>query len=148
MDALVIGAGIHGVTVACELSKHGVGVTLVDKNNEILMGTSNGTHNRVNMGYHYPRSKETAFECYEGYKYFKRNLPQALYYPQGCYYLIDSNNSKTSGSQYKEFLDDVGLEYSLTWPRQDLIDKNNIESSFKVNEPCYDVQILRQYFNN
>lgn len=148
MEALVVGAGIHGLTIACELAKSGIKVTIADKQNEILMGTSNGTHNRVNMGYHYPRSKETARECYEGYLHLKRHLPQSLYYPQSSYYLIEKNDSKTSGIEYKEFLDAVGLEYKRTWPDQALLIKENIEASFKVAEPCYDIQILRQYYNN
>jgi len=147
MNALVVGAGIHGVTVACELASHGFKVTIIESNREILLGTSNGTHNRVNMGYHYPRSIETVRECNEGFEYFKRNLSSALFYPSSCYYLIEKNNSKVTAKEYNDLLDEVDLKYSIEFPKQSLIDKKNIEMSFKVWEPCYDVSILRRMFH-
>jgi hypothetical protein len=147
MNALVIGAGIHGLTIACEIAKFGIKTTIVDEKPEILLGTSNGTHNRVNMGYHYPRSIETAEECHRGFEYFKKNLPSALYYPTACYYAIDSNSSLVSAKQYRDFLNDVDLKYSLENPPDDLLVTDNIEASFKVWEPCYDVQILRRIFH-
>lgn len=147
MKALVIGAGIHGLTVACELAKRGIRVTIVDSKHEILMGTSNGTHNRVNMGYHYPRSIETAQECYKGFEYFRRNLSSALYYPEACYYAIDSSNSLVDAEQYMSFLNEAGLKYSIECPPNDILNKDHISTSFKVLEPCYDVQILRRLYH-
>ena len=147
MKALIIGAGIHGITLACELAKHSIKVTVVDRRQEILLETSNSTHNRVNMGYHYPRSFDTAKECHEGFEFFKRNLPSALYYPSECYYSIESNSSNVDAKQYKSFLDEVGLKYTIEDPINGLLLKENIEASFKVWEPCYDVQILRRIFN-
>jgi hypothetical protein len=144
---LVIGAGIHGVSVAIEMAQKGFSVTIIDANSEILMGTSNGTHNRVNMGYHYPRSIETAKECLRGCEFFKRNLPFAIYYPEKSFYLIEKNNSKVNSDQYKNFLTVAGLKYSETKIDENLLYAKNIESSFLVDEPCYDVYLLRKYYN-
>jgi len=63
MKASVIGGGIHGLTSAIALAKEGLEVTIFEKEKEILLGTSGSTHNRAHMGYHYPRSCETAIEC-------------------------------------------------------------------------------------
>ena len=79
--ALVIGAGIHGLTFAIELAKRGVKVTILEKQTNFLLGASSGTHNRAHLGYHYPRSLVTAKECLDGYRYFIENYPQALYCP-------------------------------------------------------------------
>lgn len=147
MKALIIGSGIHGVTVACELAHFGVDVTIVDANYEILLGTSNGTHNRVNMGYHYPRSLETAEECYRGFEFFQKNLPSALYYPKSCYYVIESSNSQVNAEQYRYFLKQAGLKYTCEFPEKDVLIPDFIEESFKVMEPCYDVQVLRKIYH-
>ena len=147
MKALVIGAGIHGITIACELAKLNVDVTIIDSNQEILMGTSSSTHNRVNMGYHYPRSLETAEECHRGFEFFQRNLPSALYYPTSSYYVIEKSNSLVNSSQYRDFLKDAGLKYSCEYPVGDILIPDHIEESFKVWEPCYDVQILRRIYH-
>lgn len=147
MKALVVGAGIHGITIACELAKLNVDVTVIDSNHEILMGTSNCTHNRVNMGYHYPRSLETAVECYQGFEFFQRNLPSALYYPTSCYYAIDSSDSLVNSSQYQDFLKSAGLKYSCEYPSDNILVPDHIEESFKVWEPCYDVQMLRRIYH-
>jgi len=144
---LIIGAGIHGASIALAIAKKGFNATIIDANAEILMGTSNGTHNRVNMGYHYPRSIKTAKECLKGCEYFKRNLPFSIYYPKESFYLIEKNNSKVNGSQYKNFLKEAGLKYKEAKINSDLIYCDNIESSFLVDEPCYDVFLLRKYYN-
>jgi hypothetical protein len=147
MKALIVGAGIHGLTIACEIAKLGIKTTIIDEKYEILLGTSNGTHNRVNMGYHYPRSIETAEECHKGFEYFKKNLPSALYYPIACYYAIDSNSSLITAKQYRDFLNAVDLKYSLEQPHDNLLIADCIEDCFKVWEPCYDVQLLRRIFH-
>ena len=85
IKALVIGGGIHGLTSAIALANSGVEVTLVEKNHELMKGTSGATHNRAHMGYHYPRSVETAIECLEGLNFFKNKYPESLFYPEEVY---------------------------------------------------------------
>ena len=41
-NVLIIGAGIHGITIALELAKKHK-VTIIDSHNDILLGTSNST---------------------------------------------------------------------------------------------------------
>jgi len=144
--ALVIGAGIHGLAVAVELAKRKIKVTLLERNHDILLGTSNATHNRAHMGYHYPRSLETARECIEGNRYFVEMLRDVLVYPGSAYYLVEKNESKVTASEYAKFCEDAGLEYKLEWPDLCMLNRDNIEASFMVEEPLYDVNILRRYY--
>lgn len=145
-SVLVIGSGIHGLTVAYFLAKSGINVTIVDAKKEILAGTSAATHNRVNMGYHYPRSSETALECLMGYEYLKENYNSLLKFPKECYYFIDSNDSKVTADEYQYFCDQVGLKYELKMPTDGIINKEMVQGSFRVHEPCYDVDMFREYF--
>jgi D-amino-acid dehydrogenase len=54
MKSIVIGGGIHGLSSAIALAKKGLEVSLIEKNSDLLMGTSGATHNRAHKGYHYP----------------------------------------------------------------------------------------------
>ena len=55
----VIGSGIFGCTAALELSED-FDVTIFDRAGGILEGASTINHLRHHLGFHYPRSKETA----------------------------------------------------------------------------------------
>ena len=143
--ALVIGAGIHGITVAIELAKNGNDVTIVDAKEDILMGTSNATHGRIHLGYHYPRSKETAVECIQGYHQFVKNYKDCLLSPD-FYYAIEKNKSKVSAEQYKNAMKEVGLECISNWPEEHFLNRDVIEDSFKVKEVCFDIWKLKEIF--
>ena len=89
---LIIGAGIHGCFIAKYLYKKNFDITIIEKENDICMGSSHATHNRANRGYHYPRSKNTARECSEGYNYFKKNYKPFLS-KAPSYYCIEKNGN-------------------------------------------------------
>ena len=145
--ALVIGAGIHGLTFAIELAKRGVKVTILEKQTNFLLGASSGTHNRAHLGYHYPRSLVTAKECLDGYRYFIENYPQALYCPEKSYYLVE-NSSLVNTHEYKEFCLQANLDFQMEWPDESFVIKDSLQSSFMVKEPCFNLGILKDYFAN
>ncbi|MEK7133863.1 MAG: FAD-dependent oxidoreductase [Patescibacteria group bacterium] len=142
-QALVIGAGIHGSTIAIELGKQGFDVVVVDSNPDILMGTSGATHNRIHLGYHYPRSVETALECKKGNQYFVKHFGDCMTYPD-FYYAIEKNDSRISSQEYKNFMDVVGLDYVEEWPDESFLNRSEMESSFKVKEGYFDIVRLRE----
>ena len=78
--------------IAIELSKIGYKVTIIDKNENILMGASHATHNRIHLGYHYPRSVDTIKECKKGFNIIKDMYADCLLFPD-FYYLISMNDS-------------------------------------------------------
>lgn len=142
--AIVIGGGIHGISVALALAEADVDVTIVEKNKRILQGTSGATHNRAHMGYHYPRSIKTAEECARGLKYFKLRYAEALYYPKEAYYAIAKEGSKTSSENYVTFCEHMQLPYKSQWPPSELLSRDHLDSSFLVPEPCFNLRALHQ----
>ena len=70
--ALVVGAGVFGLSSALALTNYGFQVDVKEKSDNILNGASSINQYRLHKGYHYPRSKETAQECLDGLKTFKR----------------------------------------------------------------------------
>lgn len=140
----IIGGGIHGLMSALFLHKAGFDVIVLEKNKDILQGTSGSTHNRAHVGYHYPRSIETAKECIYGLNCFKEKFPESLYYPREVYYLIEKN-SKTSVEEYKKFCDFMDFPYQIEIPTK-YIKSDLIIGGFKVIEPIFDIESLRSFF--
>jgi len=144
MRATVIGRGIHGISAAIKLAEENLDVVLLEKNNELLTGTSGSTHNRAHMGYHYPRSIETAKECIQGLEFFKKKYPQALFYPKEAYYLIDAKESKTSFEEFEKFCDKINIPYEIEIPDKNFLNPESVSSGFKVKEPVFDIEVLRK----
>ena len=145
LNACVIGGGIHGMTTAIALAEAGVNVTVIEKNSDIFQGTSGSTHNRAHIGYHYPRSKETAEECISGLRYFQKKYPEALQYPKEMYYLI-AKNSKTTVESFKNFCDDMKFPYELILPSAEFINADLIDNGFKVCEPIFNIFKIKSLF--
>ena len=140
--AVVIGGGIHGLTSAIALARGGADVSLVEKNSELLSGTSGATQNRAHLGYHYPRSVETAEECKKGLEVFQERYPGALVFPDGAYYLIEAESSKTSGDEFARFCEKVNIPYEMEMPKEGFVNPDSIRESFKVPEPVFDLDTL------
>ena len=121
-------------------------VTILEKQNDILQGTSRATHNRAHLGYHYPRSPQTARECLEGYRYFVAHFPDALYFPGKSYYLIEKDLSKVTTDEYKSFCESMGLHFQMEWPDECFVKREHLDASFMVIEPCFDLHKLKSHF--
>ena len=143
LKAVIIGGGIHGITSSLALAEKGIDVTVIEKRPGVLEGTSGSTHNRAHLGYHYPRSTETAIECLRGLEFFKKKYPHALFYPPEAYYFIEKERSKTSSEEFKKFCDKIGIPYKAQLPENRFINPNSVEGSFMVSEPVFDIKTLR-----
>jgi len=142
-SAVVIGGGIHGVTAATALAEVGVRVHLVEKNEQLLSGTSAATHNRAHRGYHYPRSLRTARECMLGLRYFETRYPEALAYSRDNYYAIEKT-SQVSTQSYEAFCRRLKLEYVDRRPDRSLLSRRHLDGCYLVSEPCFNLTRLKQ----
>jgi hypothetical protein len=146
-NILIIGAGIHGVCLAYFLKKINklIKITIVDKNFDILLGSSSATHNRANRGFHYPRSQVTVKECIAGWSFFKRNFEQLFADIGESYYLIEKK-SLTSFHKYKSFLKRNKFNFKELYPNTIDFNKKYLTGCFKVFEGCYDHKKLKKFF--
>ena len=112
---LVVGGGIFGTTASVALATSGFNVTLHEELDSIMKCASDINQYRLHKGYHYPRSKETAQECLDGLKSFKRKYGDSVVNGDvEHFYAISSRDSLVSSEEYIKFLDEMGLEYNIT----------------------------------
>ena len=139
----VIGGGIFGCTTAWKMAKDGYDVTLYEKNDDIISQASYVNQYRLHRGYHYPRSKETAEQSQWGEHSFLQEYGDAIVNGDiEHYYAIAKEDSLVSSEEYKEFLDDLSLEYKKK--TLDIVNKNSIDLVVKVNELLFDPNKLKK----
>lgn len=139
---VVIGGGIHGLSVALALAEKSARVLLLEKNPKLFMGTSGATHNRSHLGYHYPKSVEVALECQNGLALFKKKYPEVLVQPKEGYYVIAKEGSQTSVEEYIEFCRKINIPSEMKWPAKHLLFRESIGASIFSPEPVFDAEQL------
>ena len=140
MKIAIIGAGIFGVTAAFRLSKNH-SVDLFEKNEDIMMASSDINQCRVHRGYHYPRSISTVKEVLHANISFTKEFGDAIMKNTENYYCISKHDSLVSSEQFIEFCDENNLEYEISTP--DIINKDSIEICIKVKENLFDHKKLK-----
>jgi len=135
---LVVGGGIFGTTAATMLATSGYNVTLHEELGGIMKCASDINQYRLHRGYHYPRSKETAQECLDGLKSFKRKYEDSIVNDEVMhFYAISSRDSLVSREEYIDFLDEMGLEYNFHEPFYET------DLTVEVDEELFDSEKLR-----
>jgi hypothetical protein len=138
----LIGGGIFGATAAAVLAEQGFYVTLFEKNNELFSGASLYNHNRHHLGFHYPRSIDTARQCMESRESFNRLYSNSLITDFDNYYCV-GRESRVSASEYLDFCSHMNLPFSEEKPPPHLVDPSAIALGVKVGEPIYNLDVLR-----
>lgn len=143
MRIAVIGAGIFGCTAALKLQKAGFQVTLFEEKSSIISCASRINQYRLHVGYHYPRSLETALSSTNGLESFIPEYRICLspdWYEH--YYAISAENSLVDASEYLKFLMDSKLKFEIIG-NADWIDRKKIQLLIKVPEYTIDIQRLK-----
>jgi len=137
--ALVIGAGVFGLSSAMALMNYGFKVDVKEKSDGIMRGASSINQYRLHKGYHYPRSKETAQECLDGLYSFKRKYQDCVINGGITHmYSIASEDSLVNADEYKEFLNDMNLPYTEREPMP------NCDLTIVAEEELFNPTLLRQ----
>ena len=148
MQIKIIGAGIFGCVIAYELHRVGHNVTIIEQDSDIMQRASKCNHNRLHLGYHYPRSVETAKQSLDGLVTFLTNYKDAIVSHFPNYYMIAKENSHITSKQYIEFCDTVEIDYTIEYPTDKLIQKKYIDISLKTDETIFDYDILKTLVRN
>jgi hypothetical protein len=147
MKISIFGGGIFGITIFLILRKKGLNCYLYEKEKELLTGASTKNLNRVHLGYHYPRDKETVRQSKKGFDSFTKFYSKSILKNFNNYYAI-AKSSKVKPKTYEKFLNEVKLKYIKIIPDRFKFKTNYIDSIYKVNEPIYSWSLLKKQIDN
>ena len=70
----IIGAGWFGCHIAHQIKKlNKFDIKLYEKEKDIFLGASSNNQNRLHLGFHYPRSKQTRLQSKNGFDKFLKH---------------------------------------------------------------------------
>lgn len=144
-DAIVIGGGFYGASIAIYLVKHrGFSrVLLVEREQALLTRASYHNQARVHNGYHYPRSYTTAYRSRVNLPRFVADFPQAVKRDFTKIYAIARNNSKVTARQFVRFCREIGARLApVPDSIKSLFEPRLIEDLFLVEEYAFDAARL------
>ena len=147
MRISIFGGGIFGLTIFLILRKKGLDCCLYEKEKELLSGASTKNLNRVHLGYHYPRDKETVYQSQKGFRSFTKFYSKSIITNFENYYAI-ANSSKVNSKKYEKFLKETKLKYKKISPEKFRFKTNFIENIYKISEPIYSWYLLKKQINN
>lgn len=142
-DAVVIGGGMFGMSVALFLKNRGLAVLVVEREGEILTRASYRNQARVHAGYHYPRSLITALRSSVNFPRFEEEFRDCVVSDFPTYYAIAKVGSKVSAKQFTQFLKKIGAPLEPA-PKHvvSLFNPALIEAVFTVREYAFNARKL------
>lgn len=144
-DAVIIGGGIFGCYAALFLSKKGLRVCLVEKENRLFTKASVVNQARLHSGYHYPRSVATAAMSDAHKARFTEEHRDFVNFSFEKFYAIDRHGSFTSPQQFERFCDylQIRCEPVLTHP---WFNFHRLEAVYKTEEFSFDPVRIANYY--
>lgn len=144
-DKVIVGAGIYGLYAAYICGKRGEKVLVVERDKEAFMRATYINQARVHMGYHYPRSLNTANKSVNYFDRFNRDYSFCINSEFEQIYATSSKFSWTNANQFIKFCKDTKI------PCQEVIPSNYFrhgmcDGAFLTKEYTYDAKLLRNYF--
>lgn len=143
-DAIVIGGGFFGATLARNLGRAGRRVLLVERAAGLLTRASYTNQARVHLGYHYPRSFVTASRSLRNAPRFCQEFGDCVVDSFRHYYAIGRTVSKVTAHQFEVFCRRIGapLVHAPAAIRRQF-NPALVEDVFEVPEPAFDAARLR-----
>ncbi len=144
-DAIVIGGGFYGATIAAYLVQHRQmrNVLLLEREDALLKRASLNNQARVHNGYHYPRSFITAYRSRINLPRFIADWPSVVFTDFTKLYAIARQNSKVTGAQFARFCKDIGADIQPAQAQHAaLFEPRLVENVFEVQEYAFDARKL------
>jgi FAD dependent oxidoreductase len=144
-DAVVIGGGFFGCTVALFLKKYLRSVIILEKESDLFQRASVNNQARVHNGYHYPRSLLTALRSKINFSKFVDDYQDCIVSDFDNYYAVSSYFSKVNVQQFKIFCQRVDIPLIPAPPSiKKRFNANLIEDVFKTKEYVFDATKLKK----
>jgi hypothetical protein len=144
MNSIVIGGGLFGMYIAKRLLLEKHQVILIEQSNKMFNEASRVNQARLHLGFHYPRSPETARLCKSGYDSFVSEFANTVNSSFKQIYMVSNNKSKTSFDIFIDFCKQQNLKYSRIRLSSKLVNNQHIEGSIVTQETSFDYSMLGQ----
>lgn len=145
-DAVIIGGGFYGCTVALELHKAGYHVCIVEKEADIMQKASYTNQARIHQGYHYPRSVLTARRSRVNFERFAEEFNECVFSSFAKYYAIGKISSRINAEQFRLFCHRIGAPlHKAPNHIKSLFNPDLVEDVFKVREYAFDAIKLKHF---
>lgn len=143
--AAVIGGGFYGCILALYLKARGYGVTLYEREKQLMGRASYHNQARVHGGYHYPRSFTTARRSRVNLPRFLQEFPQVVHQQRSLYAIV-RHRSLVTAQQFERFCRAIGAPLEDA-PSElaDLFTPHLIEAVYLVDEPTFNADLLRAW---
>lgn len=143
-DAVVIGGGFFGSSLARHLSTFMKRVLLVERDGELLQRASFANQARVHNGYHYPRSLLTALRSRVNFDRFVADYAECISSDFEKLYPIAASFSHVTAQQFRVFCERIGAPIEqASREARGLFDPERVEDVFRVREFAFDSVKLR-----
>lgn len=144
-DAIIIGGGFYGCSLAIYLRKYFKTITILEKEPDIMARASYTNQARVHNGYHYPRSYLTAARSHANYKRFLKEFSTCVDSTFTNIYAVGKHNSYITASRFQDFCKDIKLPIKQT-PSilKNIFNTETIEDSFIAEEAVFNATRIRK----
>src|SRR5258708_8709737 len=143
-DAVVVGGGFFGCSIAHYLKREGNAVLLVEREDQLFRRASYANQARIHNGYHYPRSLHTAYRSRVNFQSFIEDFPECVVDSFTKLYCVSRSRSQVSARQFERFCRIIGAPLKPARARYvKLFNPRLIESVYEVTEYAFDSRILR-----
>jgi glycine/D-amino acid oxidase-like deaminating enzyme len=143
-DAVVIGGGFYGCSIALFLREHLGSVLLLEQEKDLLTRASLVNQARVHNGYHYPRSFVTALRSFVNFPQFVGEYSDCIDSSFEQYYAIARGQSKTNAAQFQRVFTNLGIPiWRAKASVRRLFSSDLIEEVFLTTEYAFDAFGLR-----
>jgi glycine/D-amino acid oxidase-like deaminating enzyme len=144
VDAVIIGGGFFGCSIARYLAPCMKAVTLIEREDELFQHASWANQARIHNGYHYPRSLQTAYRSRANFQSFVQDFPDCVVRNFTKLYALGRQQSKVSARQFERFCNIIGAPWKpARTEHARLFDPRLIEAVYEVTEYAFDAGILR-----
>jgi hypothetical protein len=140
---LVVGGGLFGCYASTLLARSGAKVVLAEQSDTIMTRASFINQARLHTGLHYPRSFATAKEAIKWYERFRVRFPDAVR-DFTHIYAVAAYGSKTTAADFRRFIERLEIQVDEVNPSR-WFREETVTSAFRVEEPTFDANVLREY---
>jgi glycine/D-amino acid oxidase-like deaminating enzyme len=144
-DAIVVGGGFFGCSLALMLAQRGARVLVLEREPDLLLRASTNNQARVHQGYHYPRSILTGLRSRVNYPRFVAEFKDCIDGSWSHFYAVASRQSHVTARQFETFCRRIEAPLRKAPPAaRKLFNPELIEELYEVEEVAFDAARLRE----